>query len=103
MGVDIITIITAKSFEGDEAAIDYLAAHYKEGEIIPGTGGVRKLRVPLTGRGKSGGGRVIYYYYDDDCPVFAFSFYTKNQKSNLSKKEVNDLYKIIQKIKKEMK
>lgn len=31
------------------------------GAIIPGSGGLRKIRVPMTGRGKRGGGRVIYY------------------------------------------
>lgn len=44
--------------------IDFLAEDPMAGDLIPGTGGVRKLRFATSGRGKRGGARVIYYYLD---------------------------------------
>ena len=82
--------------------IDLVANDPEAGDIIPRTGGVRKLRVQAKGRGKSGGYRVIYYYYNDNNPVLLFTVYGKNEKSGLTRKEESDLYKIIQAIKKEM-
>lgn len=47
------------------AIVDLLAASPEVGDLIPGTGGLRKVRVPPAGRGKRGGAaRVIYYFYD---------------------------------------
>ena len=42
--------------------VEYLAANPRTGDLIRGTGGVRKLRWARGGRGKSGGVRVIYYF-----------------------------------------
>ena len=61
------------------------------GEIIPGTGGVRKLRWALPGRGKSGGARGIYYFSKRSMPVFMLSIYAKNQAVNLTPAEGNML------------
>jgi len=43
------------------ALIDHLAFNPEAGTVIPGTGGLRKLRWGIRGRGKSGGARIIYY------------------------------------------
>jgi hypothetical protein len=53
---------TRKLVTEEERAVlvDYLAHNPAAGELIPGTGGVRKLRWGLEGRGKRGGARVIY-------------------------------------------
>lgn len=88
--------------EKDEL-IDFIARHPKEGDLISGTGGVRKLRFAVEGKGKRGGVRVIYYYYNKKNPVLLFTVFGKNEKSDLTKKEKNTLYKIVQEIKKEMK
>ena len=45
-----------------EELVVFLGANPAAGEIIPETGGVRKLRWALAGRGKRGGARVIYYF-----------------------------------------
>jgi len=74
--------------------IDYLAQHPKAGDLIKGTGGVRKLRWAKQCSGKSGGVRVIYYYYDDDIPLFLLALFGKNEKANLSKLECNELKKL---------
>ena len=83
--------------------IDLVANAPEAGDVIPRTGGVRKLRVPAKGRGKSGGYRVIYYFYNEKNPVLLFTVYGKNEKSDLTRREENELYKIVQAIKKEMK
>jgi hypothetical protein len=70
--------------------VDYLAYNPAAGDVIPGTGGVRKLRWALEGRGKSGGARVIYFYHNTEMPLFALTAYAKNDLSDLSQQEVND-------------
>ena len=67
--------------------VDYLAYNPSAGDLISGTGGVRKLRWALEGRGKRGGARVIYYYHSERLPLFLLSAYPKNEKANLSKAE----------------
>ena len=80
-----------------------IALDPEAGDIIPKTGGVRKLRFAQKGKGKSGSFRVIYYFYDENNPVLLFTVFGKNQKINISDKEKNELYKIVQEIKKAMK
>jgi mRNA-degrading endonuclease RelE of RelBE toxin-antitoxin system len=65
---------------------DFIARNPKEGDVIFGTGGVRKLRFAIQGKGKRGGVRVIYYYYNDRNPVLLFTIFEKNEKSDLTKK-----------------
>ncbi|MDH5668817.1 MAG: type II toxin-antitoxin system RelE/ParE family toxin [Nitrospira sp.] len=108
----MITVQTSKSFEAaalslmDENAydrlIEFLARNYLNGDIIPGTGGVRKIRYARQGKGKSAGFRVIYYYHSEGHPIVPFTIFAKNQKTNLSEAEKTELYKIVQMIKKEL-
>ena len=69
--------------------VDYLAYNPTAGDLIQGTGGVRKLRWALGERGKSGGARVIYFYHNPGMPLFAFSAYAKNERSDLSQQDRN--------------
>ncbi len=70
----------------DERAelIDTLARDPLAGDVIPGLGGVRKLRFAAKGRGKSGGFRVIYYVLTTDRPILALLIYGKNEQGDLS-------------------
>ena len=70
--------------------IDYLAYNPAAGDLIPGAGGVRKLRWGLEGRGKRGGARVIYFYHDAEMPLFVLTAYAKNVRSDLSQADRND-------------
>ena len=81
------------SSEEKLSLINYLAAHPQSGDLIQGTGGIRKLRWSAQGRGKSGGVRVIYYYHNQSVPLFLFTVFGKSEKANLSKSECNDLSK----------
>lgn len=67
------------------AIIDHLAAHPAAGDLIEGTGGVRKLRWGRDGRGKSGGVRVIYYFHSEAMPLYLLTMFAKNERANLSK------------------
>jgi hypothetical protein len=49
--------------------IGFPAANPDAGDIMPDTGGGRKLRWRAPGRGKRGGARVIYYFYNDSLPL----------------------------------
>jgi hypothetical protein len=48
--------------DGIEAVAEYLAGHPGAGDVIPGSGGIRKLSWAANGKGKRGGARVIYLY-----------------------------------------
>lgn len=73
---------------------EYIIADPKAGDPMSGTGGVRKFRFALEGRGKSGGIRVCYL----DVPLAEITYlitaYTKKEKDNLSMKERNDVKKL---------
>jgi hypothetical protein len=77
--------------EEREDSVNMIAADPKCGEVMQGTGGVRKVRVALSGRGKRGGARVIYFYHDDGMPLYLLAVFAKNEKDNLSKAERNAL------------
>ncbi|EME67941.1 RelE-like cytotoxic translational repressor of toxin-antitoxin stability system [Paramagnetospirillum caucaseum] len=93
----LITVVEAPAFSrraekllsADEhkEVIDHLAANPDEGDEIPGTGGIRKIRFAAKGKGKSGGVRVIYYYYDDNNPLYALVIYGKGERSDLKPDE----------------
>jgi hypothetical protein len=82
---------TRKLMEPQERVrlVDYLAHHPLAGDLIPGTGGVRKLRWGLEGRGKRGGGRVIYFYHSPGIPLFALTAYAKNAQADISAADRN--------------
>ena len=63
---------------------NYLAAHPAAGDLIAGTGGLRKLRWALEGRGKRGGARVIYFLHSEQLPLFLLTAYAKNERADLS-------------------
>lgn len=75
--------------------IDYLSAHPKAGDLMQGTGGVRKLRWARGGKGKSGGVRVIYYYHSKQMPLYLLTVFGKGEKDNLSKAERNELADLV--------
>lgn len=76
-----------------ESAVNFVAANPDAGEIIPGTGGCRKLRIAKEGKGKSGGYRVITYYSTNDEPVFLLTVISKGKQANLTDKQKNELRK----------
>jgi hypothetical protein len=80
--------------ERDELA-DFIAANPHFGKIIPGTGGVRKIRWRARGHGKRGGARVIYYFRDLNMPVFLLAVYAKGEKLDLSAGEKDQVRRLV--------
>lgn len=65
-------------------AVTIVARNPEAGDMIAGGGGVRKIRVPKQGKGKSGGYRVLTYYMTENEPVFLISVLNKSKQANLS-------------------
>lgn len=78
-----------------KSIIDYLAAHPRAGDIMQGTGGIRKLRWTRANKGKSSGVRIIYYYHDQRIPLYLLTVFGKNEKSNITQSERNELAKLV--------
>jgi hypothetical protein len=73
--------------------VDRIATTPDGGDVIPGTGGARKLRFAGRGKGKSGGYRVITFYAGADSPVFLITLFSKGEKVDLSPGERNAMRK----------
>jgi hypothetical protein len=88
---------TAAGLTDDEvfAIIRTVAGDPFAGDLIPGTGGARKIRVAGRGKGKSGGFRVVTFYAADDVPVFLLDIYAKGERVDLSQAERNALRGIL--------
>lgn len=65
------------------AIITHLALDPLAGNILPGTGGLRKFRWAAKGKGKSGGVRVIHYYGGKEIPVFLVTGFAKSEMENI--------------------
>ena len=72
-----------------------IASDPAAGDVIPGTGGLRKVRIAGKGRGKSGGDRVISYYAAADVPVFLLALVSKGQRADISQAERNVLRTVV--------
>ena len=78
---------------------NHIGLHPTQGDVIPGTGGVRKIRWQGAGHGKRGGVRVIYYFYDENHPIYLLYAYPKNIKIDLSEAEKKAFKEIIENLK----
>jgi len=72
----------------------YLAYNPTAGDVVPGSGGVRKVRWALEGRGKRGGARVIYFFHDVEMPLYIFTAYAKSERENLDQAEIKAVKKL---------
>ena len=79
--------------------IGFVAHHPEAGALIPGTGGVRKLRWGRPGMGKRGGVRVVYYYHDRTFPLFLLTVYAKSERADLTGSERQAMRKLVQELK----
>jgi len=61
----------------------YLLRHPDSGKIVPGSGGVRKIRWAIKGKGKSGGIRVIYYWKVSDNEIWLLTVYGKSERESI--------------------
>ena len=70
-----------------EAFVEFIARNPEEGDLIPETGGVRKIRWSRPGSGKRGGTRVIYFYHSAARPLYLLMVYAKPRRENLTAEE----------------
>lgn len=70
--------------------------------VMEGTGGLRKARVALENKGKSGGARVCYVDFVFAETVYLITVFGKKEKANLSKEERNNIKKVIEALKKSL-
>lgn len=65
------------------------------GDIIQGSGGIRKIRWGASGRGKRGGVRVIYYWATQHDQIFMLYAYSKNEQDDLTKDQLSVLREVV--------
>lgn len=78
---------------------DTLAENPTQGDLIPGGNGLRKMRIAFPNQGKRGSGRVCYLDLFVYGRIYLYRIYAKNEQSNLSQTELNDIAKDIDTLK----
>lgn len=73
----------------------------KTGDVIQGTGGLRKIHIPMPNKGKSGGSRVIYVDIELKEIIYFINVYTKNEKDDLTEEEKKAFKAIVKRLKEE--
>lgn len=68
-----------------------LVADPVAGDLIPGSGGLRKIRMGVAGRGKRGGARVIYYWVTEKSQIYMLLAYAKNEQDGLTPEQLKAL------------
>jgi hypothetical protein len=79
--------------------VEFLALNPEEGDVIQGTGGLRKLRWARTGKGKRGGYRAIYYFFTEEVPIYLLAVYAKNQQVDLNTQQKARLTELAEELK----
>src|SRR3990167_5534792 len=75
---------------------NFLIEQPNAGDLIQGTGGLRKLRWSLDNKGKRGGIRIIYYWQVAEDQIYFFTLHAKNEISDLSDKEKKALKQMLE-------
>ena len=93
--LDLITDEEYARFQAD------LAANPEAGDVIPGLGGLRKIRLALPGRGKRGGARVLYLLFVRAETVYLLYVFTKGEFGDLPPDKRRVMRRLVDEIKKE--
>ena len=76
----------------------YLLEYPEAGKVIPGSGGMRKVRWAISGKGKSSGVRVIYYFKRQEDEIWLLTIYTKSEIENIPAHILRQIAKEIQNV-----
>lgn len=90
----VTTLLTDDEYSQMQVA---LSAHPEVGAIIPKSGGLRKIRWSMSGRGKRGGVRAIYYWVVAHDQILMLFMYPKNEKDDLTQTQIKVLREIVEK------
>lgn len=93
----MFTRLVGKLMDDDEYAKLQLALALRPdlGKVIPGSGGIRKVRWAGSGRGKRGGLRVIYYWQAPDDQIWLLLVYPKSEREDLSHDQIKQLKRLV--------
>lgn len=86
----------------DEAYREFqqeLVANPEKGPVVQGSGGLRKVRMALPGRGKRGGARVLYLYFPKRDTIIFYYLYTKGDIDNIPPAQMKGIKHEVQRIK----
>lgn len=89
------------SDENLRALQNELLKNPKAGDVIKGTGGLRKIRIPMENSGKSGGARVLYVDIEFKEVIYFINVYTKNEQEDLTPDEKKAFKAVIKFLKEE--
>ena len=84
---------------GRLALYAFLAGNPEAGDVVAGTGGVRKLRWQMLGQGKLGGARVLHLYLKHRDTIWMLDIYSKRDKLDLSPSDVKAIKEAVKTIK----
>ncbi len=73
-----------------------LTVHPELGRIIPGSGGIRKLRWRVLGHGKRSGIRILYYWLKSRRILLMLFAFSKSERSDLTREQLRQLRKLVQ-------
>jgi|SRR6516164_4419356 mRNA-degrading endonuclease RelE of RelBE toxin-antitoxin system len=79
--------------------VDFIARNPEAGDLIPASGGVRKIRWGRRGSGKRGGVRIIYFYHDPAMPVYLLMIYAKARRDDLSADAQRTVQRLVARLK----
>lgn len=106
-----ITLVELPAFERKRSQLwsddeyfefqDYIVRNPEAGDLIRNGGGLRKVRFghAARGKGKRGGTRVIYFWKITSAEILLFSLYSKDEKSDVSTLELQNLRRILEQLK----
>ena len=84
--------------EDEYAALQWtLAVRPETGEVIPGSGGLRKIRWSAKGRGKRGGTRIIYYFQKENGEIWLKTICAKSEMENIPTKTLKAIKEALKK------
>ncbi len=74
----------------------YIAEHPVAGDVVPESGGIRKVRWSRAGTGKSGGVRVIYYTRTEEGELVLLTLYAKSKTDNLTGPKLKEIRRVLE-------
>jgi mRNA-degrading endonuclease RelE of RelBE toxin-antitoxin system len=76
----------------------FLLQYPESGRLVPGSGGLRKVRWAMSGRGKNGGVRVIYYFKKRDDEIWLLTIYSKSEVATIPSRFLRQIAKEIENV-----
>ena len=84
--------------DDEYAALQWtLAVNPETGKVIPGSGGLRKIRWSAKGQGKRGGTRIIYYVHKENGEIWLITIYAKNEVEKIPMKTLKAIKEALEK------